>query len=65
VAFRGEEEESDPSTPIHGRFTFLDITSGLADDSREANERAVARHLADLRGRVKAARKARAATSGA
>jgi hypothetical protein len=63
VAFPGEEP--DPSTPIHGRFTLLEITSGLADDSQEADERAAARRLADLRGRVKAARKALAATPGA
>jgi hypothetical protein len=63
VAFPGEEV--DPSALIHGRFTLLDITSGLPDDSREADERAAARRLADLRGRVKAARKALAAAPGA
>jgi hypothetical protein len=63
VAF--PDADQDPSTPIHRRFTLLDITSGLADDSREADERAAARRLADLRGRVKAARKALAAAPGA
>jgi hypothetical protein len=38
------------------RFTLLEITSGLPDDSREADEREEARRLRDLRGRVKAAR---------
>jgi hypothetical protein len=63
VAFPGEE--SDPSAPIYGRFTLLEITSGLPDDSREADERAAARRLADLRGRVKAARRALATAPGA
>jgi len=42
----------------------MDITSGLAEDSQDADERAAARRLADLRGRVKAARKAIAAVLG-
>ena len=42
-----------------GRFTLPEITSALPDDSREAEERAAARQLADLRGRMKAAREAR------
>jgi len=52
------------ATPTR-QFTLLEITSGLPDDSREADERAVARHLKDLRGRVKAARAAISATPGA
>jgi hypothetical protein len=50
---------------VRGRFSLLDITGGLADDSREADEHAAARRLADLRGRVKAARKAIQAVPGA
>ena len=38
------------------RFSLLEITSGLPDDSREADERAAERALRDLRGRVKAGR---------
>ena len=38
------------------RFGLLEITSGLSDDSREAEERAAERRLRDLRGRVRAAR---------
>jgi hypothetical protein len=47
------------------RFGVLDITAGLPDDSREADERAAERHLRDLRGRVKAARAALSAHPGA
>src|SRR5208283_323314 len=39
-------------------------TSGLTDDSREADERAADRTLRDLRGRVKAARAAVSTTPG-
>ena len=63
VALPGEEDEA-PEAP-RGRFTLADVTSGLSDDSREADERAAARHLADLRGRVKAARAAIARAPGA
>jgi hypothetical protein len=44
--------------PIRSRFTVWDTTSGLPDDSREADERAAERRLRDLRDRVKAARAA-------
>lgn len=47
------------------RFTLADITSGLQDDSREADERQHTRQLADVRGRVKAARAALSAHPGA
>ena len=40
------------------------ITSGLPDDSREADERAVERRLRDLRARVKAARAVVSTTPG-
>jgi hypothetical protein len=59
--FEGEEEEA----PIHTRFTVWDTTSGLPDDSREADERSAERRLRDLRGRVKAARAALGAVPGA
>ena len=39
----------------------LEITSGLTDDSREADEKEAERRLRDLLGRVKAARAAIAA----
>ncbi len=38
------------------RFSLLEITSGLPDDSREADERAAARQLRDVGARVNAAR---------
>ena len=44
------------------RFGLLEITSGLPDDSREADERDSKRRLRDLRERVKAARAAISAT---
>jgi hypothetical protein len=64
VAFPDADQDASPAA-TRGRFTLLEITSGLPDDSREADERAAARRLADLRGRVKAARKAIATTPGA
>ncbi len=47
------------------QFGLLEITSGLPDDSREADERAAERRLRELRGRVKAARAVISATPGA
>ena len=52
LAFPEGDPDASP-TALRGRFTILDITRGLADDSREADERAAARRLADLRGRAK------------
>jgi hypothetical protein len=46
-------------------FNLLEITSGLPDDSREADERAAETRLRDLRGRVKAARAAISSSPGA
>lgn len=37
-------------------FSMCETTSGLPDDSREADERAEYRHIVDLRTRVKIAR---------
>ncbi len=63
VPLQGGEDDA-PEAP-RGRFALADVTSGLPDDSREADERAAARRLADLRGRVKAARAAIARAPGA
>jgi len=65
VAFGGPDEDAEEllATPAR-RFSLLEITSGLPDDSREADERAAERRLRDLRGRVKAARAIVAATPG-
>jgi hypothetical protein len=57
AAYRDGDEDSEDSANYH-RFSVWDVTSGLPDDSREADERAAARRLCDLRGRVKAARAA-------
>ena len=46
------------------RFTVLEITSGLPDDSLEEDERQEERQLRDLRGRVKRARAVVAGTPG-
>jgi hypothetical protein len=55
----------DEDAPVSRSFTLCDITSALPDDSREADERAAARSLRDLRARVKAARAGVSATPGA
>jgi hypothetical protein len=46
------------------RFSLMEITSGLPEDSLEADERAEARTLRDVRARVKAARELVATTPG-
>ena len=61
VAFPSMEDEI--PTPTR-RFTVWETTSGLPDDSREADERASERRLRDLRGRVKAARALVSSTPG-
>ena len=65
VAFGGPEEDAEEVVTPARQFTLLEITSGLPDDSREADERDTERRLRDLRGRVKAARAAISATPGA
>jgi hypothetical protein len=50
--------------PAPLRFSEWDITSGLPDDSREEDERREARHLRDLRARVKTARAIVSTTPG-
>ena len=67
VAFGGPDEDEDAeevATPAR-QFSLLEITSGLPDDSRAADEHAETRRLRDLRGRVKAARAAISAAPGA
>jgi hypothetical protein len=67
VAFGGSDEDAEGqpiATPTR-QFSLLEITSGLPDDSREADERDAVRKLRDLRGRVKAARAAISGTPGA
>ncbi len=66
VAFLDQDEDAEEfiATPTR-QFTLLETTSGLPDDSREADERAAERRLRDLRGRVKAARAAVSANPGA
>ena len=46
------------------RFSLWEITSGLPDDSREADEKQAARQLHDLRTRVKLARAVVSTTPG-
>ena len=58
VAFGGPdvgEDAAEIATPTR-RFSLLEITSGLPDDSREEGERAAERRLRDLHGRAKTAR---------
>ncbi|MGA3023025.1 MAG: hypothetical protein ABSE66_09570 [Thermoplasmata archaeon] len=65
VAFGGPDEDAgEVATPTR-QFSLIEITSGLPDDSREADERAAERRLRELRGRVKAARATISAAPGA
>jgi hypothetical protein len=57
------DEEDEFVTPTR-RFSLHEITSGLPDDSRDADERAEARRLRYLRGQVKSARRLASATPG-
>ncbi len=63
VAFPDADQDEEDGVDSR-RFSLLEITSGLPDDSREADERAAARQLRDLRARVKAARALVATTPG-
>jgi len=67
VAFGGPDESKDAeefrATPTR-QFSLLEITSGLPDDSREADENQARRRLHDLRARVKAARTVVSTTPG-
>jgi hypothetical protein len=60
VAFGGSDEGEDPDEVATQarQFSLREITSGLPDDSREADEKQAERQLRGLRARVKAARAA-------
>jgi hypothetical protein len=64
VAFGGPDEDAEEIATPTRQFSLLEITSGLPDDSREADEKQEARRLRDLRGRVKAARAVVSTTPG-
>jgi hypothetical protein len=62
VALPDADQEGDAIDPR--RFSLLEITSGLPDDSREADERITEGRLREVRARVKAARTVVATTPG-
>jgi hypothetical protein len=64
VAFPGPGDVSAETVTPARRFTVFEVTSGLPEDSREEDERAEARRLRYLRGRVKAARSVVSHTPG-
>jgi hypothetical protein len=64
VAYRESDEDADEIATPTRRFTLLEVTSGLPDDSREADELAAAKYLRELHGRVKAARAVVSTTPG-
>jgi hypothetical protein len=64
LAFPVADDDPDEVEVGNRRFSLLEITSGLPDDSREEDERLAERQLQDLRGRVKAARAVASATPG-
>jgi len=64
LAFADPDEESGEVAIQGRRFSLYEITSGLPDDSREADERVEARRLRELRARVKVARAAVSTTPG-
>jgi hypothetical protein len=64
LAFPAADDDPDEVEVGGRRFSLLEITSGLPDDSREADEWAAERQLRDLRGRVKAARGTLSAAPG-
>ena len=64
VVYREADEDAEEIATPTRRFSLLEITSGLPDDSREAEERGAERRLRDLRGRVKTARAVIAKTPG-
>jgi hypothetical protein len=59
----GYEDAEEISTPTR-RFSLLEITSGLPDDSREADEKQAERRLREIRARVKLARAVVSRTPG-
>jgi hypothetical protein len=56
LAFPGADDDPDEVEVGDRRFSVLEITSGLPDDSREADERVMEHYLRDVRARVKLAR---------
>ncbi len=56
LALPGADDDHDEVEVGERRFSLLEVTSGLPDDSRDEDERAEYRHLVDLRSRVKIAR---------
>ena len=63
IAFQSLEE-SDEIPTLTRRFGLPEITSGLPDDSRVADQQESERRIRDLRGRVKAARAVVSRTPG-
>jgi hypothetical protein len=63
VIAASDEDAEEIATPTR-RFGLLEITSGLPDDSREADEKQMERRLRDLRARVKFARAVVSRTPG-
>jgi hypothetical protein len=63
-AYGGPDGDAEEVATPTRQFSLLEITSGLPDDSREADERDAERRLRELRGRVKAARKVVSTTPG-
>ena len=64
LAFADTDSEPEEISVQGRRFSLLEITSGLPDDSREEDGRAEARRLSDLRGPVKRARALVSTTPG-
>jgi hypothetical protein len=64
VAYRDGGEEADGFPTPSRRFSVFEITSGLPDDSREADEKQAELQLRELRGRVKLARAVVSETPG-
>jgi hypothetical protein len=64
VAYRDLDEDAEEVATQTRRFSVFEITSGLPDDSREAEEKLAERRVRGLRARVKAARAAVATSPG-
>ncbi len=60
----GPDEDADEIATPTRTFSLAEVTSGLPDDSREADERAEARRLREARRRVKFARTIVSTTPG-
>jgi hypothetical protein len=64
VVYRDSGEDAEEVVAPCRRFTVFEITSGLVDDSREADEKQLEQRLRDLRARVKFARAVVSTTPG-